>query len=161
MGIGDGVGDLNGDFDCTADVHRAARRLGAERLPLLKLESEIDAGVMFAHIKESRHVGMGQRAQRPRSDNQALTVDGEIDWQQAHRYRASELRVTRPIEVTWTRWLQALEQVVVSDNPERGGRRCAHVCLASMTLCTNSFASLICSNTMVMSSVGRPGCRAL
>ena len=45
----------------------------------------------------------------------------------------------------------------MSDDTERGGRRCGHVRSASMTLCTSSFASPICSSTIVMSIVGRPG----
>src|SRR4029450_5033817 len=159
--IGNGVGDLDGDFNGTTDVQGTAGSLGTKRLPFLELEGQIHPGIVFAAIEKSRDIGMRERAQSSRPLNQPLSIDSEISRQQAHRNRASELGVARPIEIARPGRLQALEQVVVSDDPNRGGRRRGHVCLASMTLCTSSFASLICSSTIVMSIVGRPGCRAL
>ena len=72
MSIGDGVGDLNGDLDRAADVHRAARRLGAQRLAFLKLEGQVHAAVVLADVEQRRHVRMRQRAQPARPGDQTL-----------------------------------------------------------------------------------------
>ena len=50
VSVGNGVGDLDGDFNGTADVHLTAGRLGTKRLPLLELEGQIHPGVVFAAI---------------------------------------------------------------------------------------------------------------
>ena len=55
---------------------------------------------------------------------------------------------------------ELLEQVVMRDDTDWCGRS-AHGRLDSITLCTSSLASPICSSTSAISIVGRPGVRAL
>ena len=55
---------------------------------------------------------------------------------------------------------ELFEQVVMRDHTDRRGRS-AHGRLDSITLCTSSLASPICSSTSAISNVGLPGVRAL
>ena len=161
MCIGNGVGNLNRDLHRAPHVHRTPGRLRAQRLSFLELEREVDAAVVFADIEERGDIGMRQRAQAARAGDQALTIDREIFRQQSNGNRSSELRVARAKEISRARRLEPLEQVVVRDDADWRGRRFSHERSASITLCTSSFASLICSSTIEMSIVGLPGCRAL
>src|SRR5688572_1907213 len=99
MGVRDGIGHLNGDLDGSPDIHLPSCRLCAERLALLKLERQIDATIMFADVEKSRDVGMGQRAEPSRPFDQPLTVHGEVRWQEPDSDCASELGVSRTIQV--------------------------------------------------------------
>ena len=85
--------------------------------------------------------------------------------QQPHRHRAPQPGVPRSIQLAWPRRLQRLEQVVVGHHADGAGRagsgRRGHVRSSSITVCSSSFASPICSTTRAMSSVGLPGVRAL
>ena len=77
MGIRHSVGDLNGDLDGAADVHRAAADLGPQRLPLLKLERQVHA--LSCSPTSNSAVMLGcDSALSPRARRSALTIDGEV-----------------------------------------------------------------------------------
>ena len=78
--------------------------------------------------------------------------------QQPHRDGASKPRVARAEQLARTRRLEPFEQVVMRNDADRRRSGVAHPALSSsMTLCSSSFASPICSTTSAMSSVGLPG----
>jgi hypothetical protein len=64
----------------------------------------------------------------------------------------------RTIQLARARRLEPFEQVVVGDDADGAWR--VHGRSVSITVCSSSFASPICSITKAMSSVGRPGVRA-
>jgi hypothetical protein len=158
--VGDGVGDLHRNFNRPPHVYRTAGHLRAKRLPLGELEDEVDAAVMFPDIEHGDDVRVGQADDAARLLDQSCRIRGEVRRQDADRDGPSEAGVARAIQVAGSGLLEPLQKIVVSDDAER--RRRAHgPGSSSMTLCTSSFASPICSSTMAISIVGRPGVRAL
>src|SRR5690606_23133911 len=79
--------------------------------------------------------------------------------EQAYDNGAPEARVASAEQLAGAGRFQPLEQVVVCDDAYRRGRRCAH--FSSITVCTSSLASPICSSTIARSIAGRPGRRLL
>ena len=67
-----------------------------------------------------------------------MAIGAEIGRQQADGHGASQMRVSRPVEIAWTGRLETRQQVVVGDDANgRWGR--GHARSVSITLCTSSF----------------------
>ena len=79
-----------------------------------------------------------KRAQTPCPCNERLGIRREVGRQQADGHGASEARVARAIEIPGPCGFETLEQVVVGDDANRGGRRRGHERSVSITLCTQS-----------------------
>src|SRR6478609_6687305 len=93
---------------------------------------------------------------------QRLFLGGARGVQQPHDHGATVPRIPSAIQLTWSGWFEALEQVVVRHGAD--GRRLLHPATglsSSITLWTSSLASPICSTTIAISSAGRPGSLAL
>src|SRR5687768_5204 len=172
--FGDRVGELNAQVDDTPHVHHPSGHFRAKRLSFEILEDEIETTVVLPGLKYRRHVRMRQRCEGSRPLEQRAAIIGRIDKpgrEQAHRHRAPEAGITRAIELARTSGVEALEQVVMTDDTDRRRHGNVHVRSGgssgpplpstddSMTLCNSSFASPMCSMTSAMSSVGLPGIR--
>src|SRR5581483_1885327 len=113
-------------------------------------------------VEERRDVRVREGDERPRLFQQRRAIGfvaREIGWQEPYRHGAAETRIAGAIQLAGTCRLETLQQGVMRDRTNRCGR--AHGLSSSMTLCTSSLASPICSSTSAMSSVGLPGTRVL
>ena len=164
VGVGKRVRHLDRQLDSAAHVHWATRHLGPQRPTLQILEDDEDSTVVLARIEQRNDVGMRPGDERPRRLQQGRArrrVGREVGRQEAHGHGSPEACIPRAIQLTETCGLEPLEKCVVGNRADRVLDDGTHRFSSSMTLCSSSLTSPICSSTSAISSVGLPGVRAL
>src|SRR5688572_2402050 len=160
MRVGHRVGHLHCKIERSPHVQHASSHLGAKRLSLQELEDQEHAPVVIADIEQGDDVRVRQADQAARALHESGGIGGEGARQQANGDGAAAMGVARAVQLAGAGWVKTLEKVVVCDDAQWSGG--VHVRRSSsMTLCTSSLASPICSSTMAISIAGRPGRRAL
>src|SRR5205814_2197335 len=142
---------------------RTAAHLVAQRLAFQEFKDDEDAPLVLADVEDRRDVRVRQRNEAARPLDERLVMRGVyvLFRQHANDDGAAFPRVARAEQFSGPCRGQPLEQVVMRDDCDRtrNGRR--HSVFCSITVCSSSLASPICSMTSAMSSVGRPGTRVL
>src|SRR5437773_4219752 len=116
--VGERVGNLNGEIDRAAGVHRPSANHALQRLAGDELERQKDLPLILADLIQRRDVGVGQRRGRARVEEKPLAASRIIrDLRRKHPDRdgTAEPRVPGAVDLTHPASADTVQDLVVPD----------------------------------------------